>query len=320
MKKKHREKLLAYELTQLPEYTQTPFFEEEKQWYKIYKDGNHFVGTYCVHKGKQKHTEHIVTEEQQFFDAEYLTAMQQGIKKNKMFLYMKSLMLANYPNLQNIDKFVIDNIERKRHNFFSRLKRFTRKASMNLWNKWVTITYDSEKHTEESFRKKLRRCLSNLHTRRGWKYMGVFERAPETNRLHFHAIMYIPQGEMLGVIEEKQDYSTKQHKMQITHSNSFFAETFGRNDFVDLNENEIAYGRVIEYLTKYLHKTNERIVYSRGIPSEIYKQLGNEDIATEMLDFVMKFVLFDDVISTEKDIMHFKYNQMNFYDYYYNVS
>ena len=37
--------------------------------------------------------------------------------------------------------------------------------------------------------------------------MGVFENAPETERLHFHALMYIPDGEMIGNIYEKKDYN-----------------------------------------------------------------------------------------------------------------
>ena len=102
--------------------------------------------------------------------------------------------------------------------------------------------------------------------------------------------------------------------MQITHSNTFFAETFGRNDFEDLSQNEIKYGNTLEYLTKYLHKTSEKIVYSRGIPTEIYKEIDNSDIATEMFDYGLKFVFFDDVIDTEKEIMHFKYRQATLFD------
>ena len=51
---------------------------------------------------------------------------------------------------------------------------------------------DDKLHTEQSFKKKLKIALQNFSSRRGWKYMGVWERAPETNRLHFHGLFKIP--------------------------------------------------------------------------------------------------------------------------------
>ena len=308
------------ELIPVPHNVKLPFPEDKpKKRYKIYKDGNHFVGTYALQQRSFKYTEHEpISEEQRYFDEQYVIAVKQGIKANKMFLEMKSVMLEKYPNLKDADNFITENIKRKKHNFYSRLKRFRRKANLNLWNKWVTITYDDKKHTEESFRKKLKKCLSNLSTRRGWRVMGVFENGEVGERLHFHAFMYIPADQMIGEITEQKDYSTKDHKMQITHPNSFFAKTFGRNDFEDLSQNEIQYGNALDYITKYLHKSNEKIFYTRGIPTEIYKEIDDEDIAVEMFDFGLKFVFFDDVIDTEIDVMRFKYQQGNLFDNYYS--
>lgn len=316
--RKRKKQNLEMELTPLPRNTYLPFPTTTKM-YKVYKDGNHFVGTYAMQRNNRKtSTREQISEEQRFFDEQYIIALQSGVKANKMFLTMRSAMLEQYPDLKDADDFVKENIKRKRHNLFTRLKRFKRKANLNLWNKFVTITYDDKKMDADTFRRKLRKCLSNLHSRRNWRYMGVFELGEDNKRLHFHALMYIPEDKMIGEIIEQKDYSTKDHKMQITHSNTFFAETFGRNDFEDLSQNEIRYGNTLEYLTKYLHKTNEKIVYSRGIPTEIYKEIDDKDIAVEMLDFGLKFVFFDDVIDTEKDIMHFKYEQGNLFDNYYS--
>ena len=316
MKKKLREHLLSLELQPLPRRVKMPFEEtNNKKWYKVYKDGNHYVGTHIRQHTKRKLVvREELSDKQRFFDEQYLLAIKQNVRPNKMFLTLKSAMLEQYPDLRNADDFVKENIKRVKHNFFARLKRFKRKANLNLWNKFVTITYDDKKMDEDTFRRKLRKCLSNLHSRRKWRYMGVFENGEENGRLHFHALMYIPEDAMIGEIVEKQDYSTKDHKMQITHANTFFAETFGRNDFEDLSQNEIRYGRTLEYLTKYLQKTNERIIYSRGVPSVICKEIDDLDIATEMFDFGLKYVFFDDVIDVEKDIMHFKYIQSNIFD------
>ena len=58
----------------------------------------------------------------------------------------------------------------------------TRKINLQTFNFFVTFTYNSELHTEESFRKKLKNCLSHFCTRKGWKYVGVWERSPEIER------------------------------------------------------------------------------------------------------------------------------------------
>ena len=316
--KNRKKQNLDIQLTPLPRNTYTPF-PNTKKMYKVYKDGNHFVGTYAMERYNRKSTLRIgLTEQQRFFDEQYIIALQSGVKQQKMLSTMLSIMLEKYPNLKDANDFVKENIKRKKHNFFTRLKRFNRKANLNLWNKFVTITYDDKKMDADTFRRKLRKCLSNLHSRRSWRYMGVFELGEDNGRLHFHALMYIPEHEMIGEIVEQKDYSTKEHNIQITHANTFFSETFGRNDFEDLSQNEIKYGNTLEYLTKYLHKTNEKIVYSRGIPSEIYKEIDDKDIAVELFDFGLKFVFFDDVIDTEKDIMHFKYQQGNLFDNYYS--
>jgi len=149
--------------------------------------------------------------------------------------------------------------------------------------------------------------------------MGVFERAPETGRLHFHGLLYIPDGEIIGEINERTDYSTAKHTMQTTHENTFFEETFGRNDFCEVTEMELKKGQRINYILKYIEKTGERIVYSRGIPSEVYAKLGNDDIITEFTDFVTKYVLFDSVIDWERDVLrHRHYKQVSLTDYICN--
>lgn len=306
-------------LTRLPKNTFTTF-PTSSAVYKIYKDGNHYVGTRFLPYAVKRRidTKSAITVEQRYFDKQYVLALQSGVKARDMFSTMKTTMLEQYSNFEDIDNFISNNIKRKKHNFYVRLKRFKRKANLNLWNKFVTITYDDKKMNAETFRTRLRKCLSNLHTRRKWRYMGVFELGEDNKRLHFHALMYIPDDKMIGKIIEKRDYSIKQHAIQITHSNTFFADKFGRNDFEDLSQSEIQYGNTLTYLTKYLHKTNGRIIYSRGIPTEIYKEVHERDIATEMLDFVIKYVFYDDIIDIDKDIMHFEYTQGNIFDEYYS--
>ena len=56
--------------------------------------------------------------------------------------------------------------------------------------------------------------------------------------------------DVVGDIVEKQDYFFKIHQMQITHSNTFFLERFGRNDFEELSQYELKYGNTLNQITK----------------------------------------------------------------------
>ena len=331
-----------------------PFFgdlNKPKKIYKIYNDGGHFVATIStahitsfrriarkLANGdyKQGNKKVKVKSERSakdiLFDSLYFTAFKQGLKDNKldkaMTDFIRAGMLKLYPDTDDLNEYIADKIKRKLNNLLHRKKRFRRKANLNNWNYFVTFTYDDSKfengtveERENCFKKKLRKCLSNLHTRRGWKYMGVFERAPETGRLHFHGLVYVPLGEMLGTLTEIQDYDTVNHRIQTRNQNSFFADNFGINDFCEVSTEEMKNGNRTEYILKYIGKTNERIFYSRGIPTEICKVIDGDDIITEMQDFGTKYILFDDVISWERDIMRFRFTkQMSLPDYLCNPS
>ena len=163
------------------------------------------------------------------------------------------------------------------------------------WNYFCTFTYDSEKHTEESFHKKLMNTLYHLSSRRGWRYMGAWERGELGDRLHFHALTYIPEGQLPGVLEEHEDYSTKRHRREKSSQNSFFNERFGRSDFSAVN-NAYEVGDSIKYILKYISKNDERIVYSRGLKTYFVSDILDEDIICPMGDEEQgfKYILADD--------------------------
>ncbi len=285
-----------------------PWFEEYRQHNfscKVYHDGSNYVAV-PVSKVERKNNQSykpIRYNIDYLFDELYLKAMRENVRKEHLSEFIKKGILEVYPEDFGVEAFVEKSIERKKRNLFQRKKRCRRKAFLNEWNYFVTFTYDSEKHTEESFRQKLRKCLSNLHTRRGWKYFGVPEYSPEEKRLHFHLVMYIPDVQLVGNIYERRDYSTKTHKMQISHPNDYFEKRFGRCDFTAISTKDLKRGTALNYILKYLEKSGESIIYSRGIPTDFMKEVSDEDIVCEMIDFVAKFVLFDDCIDYEVDVL-----------------
>ena len=279
-----------------------PFFEDfisNKTPCKIYSDGGSYIGIPVSSIPSRRRSFILKTDLEFLVDDLYKEAVSNEISVKDIPGYIRDRVLILHPDAEGLEDLICRRLNRERLNLFARKKRFRRKAFLNKWNYFLTFTYDGDRHSESAFKEKLRKCLSNLHSRRGWLYMGVWERAPKTGRLHFHAIAYVPPGQMVGSIYERRDYSSKKHAYQITHGNTFFEARFGRCDFSELSDAELRHGNTMSYLLKYLGKTNDRIVYSRGIPSEVFGYVEDDDIAAEYFYFVRKLVLFDDVILDE---------------------
>lgn len=224
------------------------------------------------------------------------------LKEKSRISFMKAELQKREFNVS--EEKVKEYFKKKDKLLFARLDRFRKKALNNRWNYFVTITYDDKKHDEISFKEKLKKCLSNLHVRDGYKYMGVFERS-ESGRLHFHALFYIPKGAMKGDISEVKDYSTGDKRMRTSHVNSFFEKRFGRNDFVPISNDNQEKSSISNYILKYITKSNDKIFYSRGIPTYLFIQLkDNEEkyIICEFGQFVKYYILFDDVNVFDSDL------------------
>lgn len=271
----------------------------------VYNNGSHFIATPKLYGSSGRLAKRKAKTEfdkyfEKDFDRFFLEALQNFKSYKKQLDYIKEKYLSEYgyPGDELIGElipFIEARYKAKMKNIQLRKKRFRRKAFLNEWNYFVTFTYDSEKQTEESFKASLRKCLSNFHTRRNWRYMGVWEYGEKEKRLHFHALMFIPEGQMISEIYERKDYSERKHKMIITHENKFFFDTFGKNDFAPITKESLKRGKTLDYILKYITKTNEKIVYSRGIPGEFTDDIKDEDVALSLIDFTVKYILFDNV-------------------------
>ena len=257
---------------------------------KVYTDGSHYIAIpYRPKPTKKRKTledtnttqggNANVVEDQislkQRFEESYGESM--SLKKNERKDFIINSLNPYFENTQTTKQFVDENIQRKRVNAIVRKVRLKRKLYLQDWNYFCTFTYDSNLQTESSFRKQLSTCLRHLSHRKSWKYIGVWERSPEKNRLHFHGIFYIPQNAMIGELVATQDYNTKTHKMQLIYINSHFKARFGRNDFKTIStEQDITHA--INYIMKYMEKTGEKLVYSRCLPTYFKSDILDEDV------------------------------------------
>ena len=189
--------------------------------------------------------------------------------------------------------YVDTQMSRKLRNLIARRVRMTRKVSLQEFNYFVTFTYDGALHTEESFQKGLKTCLRNFCNRKGWKYIGVWERSPQKKRLHFHGLFYIPDGTMPGMPVDVIDYNFKAHRRTVTHQNSYFNDRFGRSDFAPIEDRQML-GSAVAYIVKYLEKTGEKIVYSKGLPQYFLSDIMEEDVVCPFGLEDKKLLLYDD--------------------------
>ena len=240
---------------------------------------------------KKDNTPRRVATRSKIFNELYFESSDMPKAKRKAFLI--SRMRKYFKTFDETESFVFKKLEQKKINFINRMTRFRRKAYLNDFNYFVTFTYDGSKHDETTFKKQLRKCLMNFHTRKDWTYIGVWEKAPKTKRLHFHAIMNIPEGTMPGELFEKNDYDKKGHRRQITVQNTYFNERFGRTDFEALDKVLMKQGNAMSYLTKYIAKTEERLVYSRRLPMYIISDINEDDVVCRIGVEDKKLLLFD---------------------------
>ena len=260
---------------------------------KIYSDGEHYIAIPKENfpHGKKKNsssgkrTPHPVKAQ---FETAYKQSLSKPKKERKKEI--KEALKNEFANKDELTEFIDMNMERVTVNAIKRKVRLMRKLRLQDWNYFCTFTYDDKLHTEETFRKKLSNTLKHLVYRNGWKYVGVWERSPEKQRLHFHGIFYIPK--MVGELTEVRDYDTKHGKMQTTHINSHFLKHFGRNDFRKISEDDdLSYAA--RYITKYMEKTGEKLVYGGKLPTYFLSDILDEDVVCSYGVEGKKAILFD---------------------------
>ena len=106
----------------------------------------------------------------------------------------------------------------------------------------------------------------------------------------------------IGELVKKREYSTKRGERRTRYGNTFFDEYFGMSDFQEVNPILLKRGGTSRYLVKYIMKSGEKALYSRGTPAEICKELSENDEVGSYFDYVTKYVLWDDVLDWERDI------------------
>ena len=264
---------------------------------KVYNDGSHYIAIPHTARPKLKKSKKIESKKEIELKeiADKVFSENKDKRRKEKIEILRNEVNEIIKDEKATKEFVKTYMDKKIRNLIERRKRLARKINLGQWNYFCTFTYDDKKHSEESFMKKLKNCFKKLCYRKGWVYIGVWERSPEKKRLHFHGLFYIPDNAMVGELKEVNDYSFSSHTRQVTLQNTYFNERFGRSDFkpIDRRVPQIL-SNATQYLMKYLEKSGERIVYSKNTPTYFISDIMDEDIACVInSDKGEKLILFD---------------------------
>lgn len=271
---------------------------------KIYFDGSHYIAIPHTRQLWKKRKNKIIKNVQEEKVKQILKNGENKVKSEKIKNAVETIT-KEINDTQKATELVNKVLEKEKRNKIVRLTRLYRKVNLQQWTHFCTFTYDNEKLNEEEFKKKLLTCLRHLSNRKDWRYIGVWERSPTNNRLHFHGIFVIP--EMIGNLIETKDYSTKTHQMQITHQNTFFLERFGRNDFREIENNTVTL-QAVKYMLKYIRKTNEKVIYSKHLHTYFVSDILESDIVCTIGQENRKLHLFDDFLCIDEGVVMGKVN------------
>ena len=81
---------------------------------------------------------------------------------------------------------------------------------------------------------------------------------------------------MPGMLIEVKKYSTKRKQWEITTENTYFNDLCGSTIFEELDSHGLK--ESLDYLLKYIEKTGDRLVYSKGLPQYVLCDVMDDDI------------------------------------------
>lgn len=281
---------------------------------KVYKEGGDVIGVLPMAKVnvKKRNKPAPMSEEKKLIRKYFIEAKQKGTytkKETREYIQDKLLNDPEHEPMLVPDEDIRECIGQELHRLHLRVKRYKRKFGFFHPNYFVTFTYDSKKTDSVSFERKLRRSLANLATRNDWRYIGVKEYGGENGRVHFHFLINIPDGKMIG--ELFTDYHWNGSKREYFINNTYFSKRFGFSQFDriegDINNNH----KLVAYIQKYMLKQDAKLIYSRHLPGEIEAEVDTEDdVYLTFYDFSFKCYLRQDFFG-DFEYPDFEYYEMD---------
>ena len=106
---------------------------------------------------------------------------------------------------------------------------------------------------------------------------------------------------MPGLLCTRRDYNFSKKRMVEIYTNTYFEERLGRNDFEPI-EDRYMLGSSLAYLMKYIEKSGEKIVYSKGLPPYFISDIMENDVVCFIGQEENKLLLYDDFLCFDDGI------------------
>ena len=260
-------------------------------------DGINYIGRVKTKRPAGYRVRGVQSWKSKKFDESFYDAQDSNVIQKDLPNYIQERF---WDDAEDIINDTIDDIEFEvlydsfQNRLHKRLVRYRQKLLMNDWSYWVTFTYDNKKETPEGFEKRLIIAFNNLAKRNGWRIIGGWENGELEGRLHFHAFVYVPEGQMVGELVNCSRYSYKRHRMEYYVDNTYFSERFGMSDWIKINREDVVSGGLANYLVKYVVKSGCKLFYSRGIPSDFVTEVDTEkDVLLSFRNYGVKHILMN---------------------------
>ena len=198
----------------------------------------------------------------------------------------------------NLSSFLEEKQNDEAHQERAKRKRFDRKAGLNrdMWDFFWTETFDPAlfddpvKGLETLFT-----WIKNNAERYGIKVQGAVEFGEENGRIHFHALVHIPD-EFLKRLKLKPltRFSIRENKWKTSLESEVLRQKFGINEFDSLHgKSAEELLKVVRYISSYACKQDGRRYYSRGLPDCGYYYVDAEDLFFQFDDGELKYIPCD---------------------------
>lgn len=212
----------------------------------------------------------------------------------------------NYFSEQDIDDYIAGREKSRINSLYAKRRRIGRKVFFNKdkFNFFVTVTRDDKLYCSEVlWQKDLLRYFSNLADKKGVRVLGRFERGNKDDRLHFHAFMCVPEGSLRRGFTTVNRFSDVDQRWRTVQESVDFRMRFGMNEFDDLTKKSADdFKRCLNYILKYINKQDEKIYYSRYLPSSCLSFVDIADVYLKGDDVTTKFLLRPDCCLTAEPL------------------
>ncbi len=136
--------------------------------------------------------------------------------------------------------------------------------------------------------------VSAVHSKRLEIHRRIGTQSGKATIAFSRPVLYPRNGRRLV---EVKDWDSRANKRRTTIQNAYFTERFGRNDF-SIIDDPFQTQYAVKYIVKYLEKSGERIVYSKGLYQYFISDIMDEDIlcpyyGEDEKHYVDKYILFD---------------------------